>query len=133
MDNLFAGKRENLNSRAKFYRADICSPELFEVVQVEKPDCVSHHAAQVSVQVSIRDPLRDANSNLVGSLKLPDACLDVGVKKFIDISTGGAVYGDPLYLPCDEDYPIQPLCPYGVSKHAVEQDLHISHKLHGLN
>jgi UDP-glucose 4-epimerase len=51
----------------------------------------------------------------------------------IYISSGGAVYGEPVYLPCDEDHPIIPLCPYGVTKHTIEHYLYIYKLLHGLD
>lgn len=133
VDDLSTGKREHINPQAKFYQADIRSPEMLHVLEAEKPDCVSHHAAQISVQVSLRDPLRDASSNVLGSLNLLEGCVKVGVRKFIYISTGGAIYGEPAYLPCDEDHPVQPLCPYGVSKYAVERYLYLYGKLRGLN
>ena len=133
VDDLSAGKREHLNPKATFYEMDIRNPDLLQLLQDEKPDYVSHHAAQISVQVSLRDPLHDASSNVLGSLNLLDASVRVGIKKLIYISTGGAVYGEPTYLPCDEEHPIQPLCPYGVSKHTVEHYLYLYAKLHGLN
>ncbi len=133
VDNLSTGRRENLAPEAKFYQVDICSPKLLEVLDSERPACISHHAAQVSVPASIQDPLRDANTNIMGSLNLLAACVNIGIKKFIYISTGGAVYGEPEYLPCDEDHPINPLCPYGVSKHSVEHYLYLYSSLHGLN
>lgn len=133
VDDLSTGKREQVNPGARFYRMDIRSPDLIQVLQAEKPDYVSHHAAQISVQSSLRDPLQDVSSNVLGSINLLEACIKVGIKKFVYISTGGAVYGEPVYLPCDEDHPIQPLCPYGASKHAVEHYLYLYGKIHGLN
>ena len=56
-----------------------------------------------------------------------------GTRKVIYISTGGAVYGEPRYLPCDEDHPIDPICQYGVSKHVVEHYLHVYQHLYGLD
>ena len=57
----------------------------------------------------------------------------IGVKKFIYISTGGAEYGEPDYLPVDEEHPIRPLCPYGTSKHSVEHYLAIYKRQYGLD
>ncbi len=133
VDDLSTGKREHLNPKTKFYQADIRTPDLLQVLEAEKPDYVSHHAAQISIQRSLRDPLADASTNILGSLNLLEACCKVGIKKFIYISTGGAVYGEPIYVPCDEEHPVQPLCHYGASKHAVEHYLHLYGKLYGLN
>lgn len=123
VDNLSTGKKEHVNPEAKFYRADLRSPELKEIVQSEKPDLINHHAAHVDVRRSTADPLYDADVNIVGSLNLLESARQSGVAKFIYASTGGAVYGEPVYLPCDENHPVNPICPYGVSKLTVEKYL----------
>ncbi|MER3399632.1 MAG: UDP-glucose 4-epimerase [Thermoflexus sp.] len=133
VDNLSTGRRENLNPRARFYAVDIRSPDLAEVFERERPEVVNHHAAQMSVRVSMADPIYDADVNVLGSLNLIRLSLRYGVKKFIYISSGGAVYGEPQYLPCDEDHPIRPLCPYGVTKFVVEQYLDLFYKHYGLH
>lgn len=133
VDNLSTGRPENLHPEARFYQVDIRSPELLQVLETERPDYVSHLAAQISVQISLRNPMRDASSNVLGSINLLEACNKVGIKKFIYVSTGGAVYGEPNYLPCDEEHPVQPLCQYGASKHAVEHYLYLYNKLYGMN
>jgi UDP-glucose 4-epimerase len=94
---------------------------------------VSHHAAQISVNVSVREPRVDAEVNVLGSLNLIDACLRQGVKKLIYISSGGAAVGEPRYLPVDEGHPVDPLSPYGVSKHTVEHYLFLYRQMHGLD
>jgi UDP-glucose 4-epimerase len=132
VDDLSSGREENLNPRAKFYRLDIRSPALEEVFKAERPSCVNHHAAQISVRASMQDPLRDASLNILGTINLLECCKRHGVEKLVYISTGGAVYGEPLYLPCDEEHPVRPLCQYGASKHTVEHYLHLYHQLHGL-
>jgi len=123
VDNLSTGKREHVNPEAKFYQVDLRSPELNEIMQSEKPDLVNHHAAHVNVPRSTADPLYDADVNIVGSLNLLESARQSGVAKFIYASTGGAVYGEPVYLPCDENHPVNPICPYGVSKLTVEKYL----------
>jgi UDP-glucose 4-epimerase len=84
---------------------------------------VFHHAAHADVTRSVRDPEHDASVNVLGSLNLLECCRASGVQKFVYASTGGALYGEPCYLPADESHPINPVCPYGVSKHVVEQYL----------
>lgn len=133
VDNLSTGKAENLSPESRLYQMDIRSPELLGMLEAERPDYVSHHAAQISVQASLRNPMHDASTNLLGSINLLEACRKVGIKKVVYASTGGAIYGEPGYLPCDEDHPIQPLCQYGASKHAVEHYLYLYSKLYGLN
>jgi len=94
---------------------------------------VDHHAAQMDVRRSVEDPLFDADVNVLGSLKLIELARKYEVGRFIYISTGGAVYGEPEYLPCDEAHPINPICPYGASKHTVEHYLYMYHALYSLD
>jgi UDP-glucose 4-epimerase len=94
---------------------------------------VNHHAAQIDVRRSVADPQFDADVNLRGSLNVLECARQNSVKKFVYISTGGAVYGEPEYLPCDESHPIQPICPYGASKHAFEHYLYMYQALYGLS
>ena len=122
-DNLSTGRRSNLNPGARFYEIDIRSKALWEVLEQERPEVVNHHAAQMSVRNSVADPLYDADVNIIGSLNLLEGCRRFGVQRIVYISSGGAVYGEPEYLPCDEAHPVNPICPYGVSKHVVEHYL----------
>lgn len=132
VDNLSTGRRENVNPQADFFLADIGSPDLAAVFDAVRPQAVVHLAAQASVPVSVADPARDATVNILGSVNLLQQSVRAGVDKFVYVSTGGALYGEPQYLPCDEDHPIVPLSPYGVSKHTVEHYLHFYRQVHGL-
>ena len=87
----------------------------------------------MDVRRSVDDPLFDADVNVLGSIKLIELARKHQVKRFIYISTGGAVYGEPEYLPCDEAHPINPICPYGASKHTVEHYLYMYHELYDLD
>ena len=134
VDNLSAGRRENVNPKALFYEVDICDAvSLEEVFEKEKPEVVDHHAAHVNVRKSVEMPAYDANINILGSLNLCELSKQYQIKKFIYVSTGGAVYGEPKVLPVKETCPVEPLSQYGVSKHTVEHYLYIFHKLYGLN
>jgi UDP-glucose 4-epimerase len=132
VDDLSTGRESNLNPGAKFYQVDIRSPQVDEIFETERPDIVNHHAAQMNVRRSVADPLFDADVNILGSLKLIEYANKYDVKKFVYISTGGAVYGEPEYLPCDEAHPINPICQYGASKHTVEHYLYMYHVNYGL-
>ncbi|MCS7251169.1 MAG: NAD-dependent epimerase/dehydratase family protein [Anaerolineae bacterium] len=105
VDNMSTGRRENLNPRARFDEIDIRSPALAEGFERERLEAVNHHAAPISVRISLADPMYNAKVNLLGSLNLICLSLQYGVKKFI-YSIRGAVYGELVYLPCDEDHPI---------------------------
>jgi UDP-glucose 4-epimerase len=132
VDDLSTGRTSNLNPAATFYKLDIRSPQLAEVFEKERPDVVDHHAAQMDVRRSVVDPLFDADVNIRGSINVIECARNFGVKRVVYISTGGAVYGEPEYLPCDEDHPIKPICPYGASKHTVEHYLFMYEVMYGL-
>ncbi len=129
VDDLSTGKRENLNPRAEFHEADIRE---FDIGPL-KPDVVSHHAAQMDVRRSVADPVFDASVNVVGSVRLLQQCVDAGVKRFIFGSTGGAIYGEPDYVPQDENHPLRPMSPYGCAKLAVEYYMNYFRQVHGLS
>ncbi len=132
VDDLSKGRVENLPPQAKFYEMDIRDKALSGVFSRERPEVVFHHAAHADVTRSVRDPQHDASVNILGSLNLLECCRANKVRKFIYANTGGALYGEPLYMPADESHPIDPLSPYGVSKYAVEKYLFSYHASSGL-
>jgi UDP-glucose 4-epimerase len=126
LDNLSTGFRENLPAKAKFYEGDIRDAEFVERVFDDfKPEAVDHHAAQMDVRKSLEDPIFDAHTNILGSINLIQNAVRLRVKKFIYISTGGAVYGEPSWLPVVENHEVHPECAYGISKHTVEHYLEL--------
>ena len=133
LDDLSRGAERNVNPKARFYRCDIRDREAIEKVFLsEKPAIVNHHAAQMDVRRGVREPLFDAQVNILGSLNLMEAALAHGVKRFIYIASAGAGYGEPKQVLVPEDYPINPITPYGISKHTVEHYLFTFHFLYGL-
>ena len=98
-----------------------------------KPDVINHHAAQMDVRRSVADPLFDAAVNVIGSLVMLQAAADTAVKRFIFASSGGALYGEPLSVPQNEEHPANPLSPYGCAKLAVEHYIHYYRVVHGLS
>jgi UDP-glucose 4-epimerase len=133
VDDLSTGRASNLNPAAKFYQLDIRDPKLRDVFDSERPDYISHHAAQMDVRRSVAQPLFDADVNILGSINLIEFAKEFNVKHFVYISTGGAVYGEPEKLPCDETHPINPICQYGASKHTVEHYLYMYNVNYGLS
>lgn len=132
VDDLSTGSRANLHPDARLIEMDIRDPALVNVLTEERPAIVNHHAAHISVHVSVGDPARDASINILGTLNLLECARRGGVRKFIYASSGGAAYGEPQYLPCDEDHPVDPLSPYGVSKHTPEHYLALYQRIYGL-
>ena len=133
VDNLATGKRENLPASATFYEADIRDQDLRILFAEARPEVVIHHAAHIDVTRSVREPTYDASINILGSLNLLECCREHGVRKIIYAGTGGALFGEPSYLPVDEDHPIDPISPYGVSKHTVEHYLFAYRANHGID
>ena len=128
IDNLNNGKLENLNKDAKFYKVDIVDIDNLSLVfEKEKPDYVIHLAAQISLRESLKNPIYDAEQNILGSINILECCRKINVKKVVYASSA-AVYGFPKYLPVDEKHPINPFSPYGVSKHTVEHYLQYYHE-----
>jgi len=132
VDNLSVGKREYVPVAAQFYPYDIKAPETVELIRGWRPQVIVHHAAQMSVQVSVQDPIFDARENILGSLNLLQAAAEAKVEKVIFASTGGAIYGDDAPLPARETDQARPEAPYGIAKLAVEHYLHFYHREHGI-
>ncbi|MGB8328699.1 MAG: NAD-dependent epimerase/dehydratase family protein [Polyangiales bacterium] len=121
VDDLSNGRAENVPSSVEFHPIDIRNGDvLSELVLHFKPDAISHHAAQASVAVSVREPLLDAAVNVLGSMNVLTAALESG-SRLIFASTGGALYGEvPEGRAASEDWPALPLSPYACSKASFE-------------
>jgi UDP-glucose 4-epimerase len=133
VDDLSTGKRANLNPKATFYQADIRDENALETIFAqEQPEAVCHQAALANVREAMAQPVRYASVNVLGSLTLLEMCRQHGVQRFVYASTGGAVYGEPQSLPVNEEHPINPLDPYGASKHHVEHYLYLYRHNYGL-
>jgi len=134
IDDLSTGRRANVPDGADFREMDIGHPGVDALfAEVGGFDVVSHHAAQIDVRVSVADPRRDARSNVDGFLNVLEAARRHGVGRFIFVSSGGVVYGEPERRPTPEDAPKLPLSPYGVTKLTAEYYLHAYARIHGLD
>lgn len=132
IDNLSTGQKEYLNPQARFIEADITDKEKIQaIIREEKPEVINHHAAHIQVGNSVKDPQFDAENNIMGVLNIMEAAKDVGVKKVIMASTGGAMYGNKP-TPFDETMKEEPLSPYGVSKRSGELYLNYYHEQYGV-
>jgi UDP-glucose 4-epimerase len=112
----------NVPAGARFYKVDIRANELGAVMATESPEVVFHQAAQMSVKVSSDQPIYDAEVNVIGLLNVLEACVACGVRKVV-FASSGATYGNPTYLPIDEDHPQLPAAPYGATKMVAEHYL----------
>jgi UDP-glucose 4-epimerase len=131
LDSLQTGSLDNVSADTKLYECDISDAAAVEHCFADfQPEVVSHHAAQLDVRKSMADPVYDAQINIAGSLNVLLAAVKNGVQRFIFASSGGAVYGEPEFMPVDETHPIAPASPYGVTKYAFEHYLRIWGDLH---
>jgi UDP-glucose 4-epimerase len=138
LDNLSTGRRENLDGAiqngATLAEVDIREAEaVTDLVGRTKPDVIFHLAAQIDVRRSVADPAADARINVEGTANMLSAAQAHGVRRFVNTSTGGAIYGEGRQLPAPEDHPSAPEAPYGLSKWCAEQYCAIFTRLHGLS
>ena len=125
-DNLSTGKKENINNKAVFYNIDIKNYDALETVfKNNKIEHIIHLAAQVSVPNSIRNPINDANENIIATLNIIELSKKYNIKKII-VSSSAAVYGIPKELPIDETHSTIPISYYGLSKLTMEKYLILS-------
>ena len=132
VDNLSSGKRANIPKDATFVEMDIRDEGIRALFREVRFDLVNHHAAQIDVRTSVADPQFDAQVNLLGLLNLLEGAREVGTGRFVFVSSGGVVYGEPDTFPTPETAPKLPLSPYGVTKLAGELYLNYYRKVHGM-
>ncbi|WP_029192304.1 NAD-dependent epimerase/dehydratase family protein [Paenibacillus harenae] len=132
IDNFTTGVIQNINKSCSFYEIDINSEKLREVFHDEKPDVVIHNAAQINVNHSIKDPIKDEEINIRGTVSILENMKNSGCSKIIYPSSA-AIYGKPIYLPVDELHPIQPMSFYGISKYTPELYIKTYSELFGLD
>ena len=132
IDNMSTGRKEFVNSKAILYEINITDPSISEILKKENIHVINHHAAQISVHDSVKDPITDAKSNIIGTLQLLQNAVILGIKQFIFASTGGAIYGEQDYFPALEEHPKNPTSPYGLSKLCVEGYLNFYKNQYGL-
>jgi UDP-glucose 4-epimerase len=134
IDNLLTGQRKNVPTAAQFEEGDIRDASFVgKTIASFRPDVLSHQAAQTSVAISAREPVLDADINILGTLNLLNACVANKVGQIIFASTGGAIYGEvPDGKRAALDWQPRPLSPYACSKFAVEGYLVCFAAEHGL-
>ena len=138
VDDLSSGRMGNLdrarsNDTFAFVEADIVSADLIGLLAEAKPEVVYHLAAQIDVRRSVSDPQFDATVNVVGTVRVAEAARLAGVRKVVDTSSGGSVYGAPRNYPTSETAPTDPASPYAASKIAGEIYLNTFRNLHGMD
>jgi UDP-glucose 4-epimerase len=134
LDNLSSGQRSNLPAQhplLEFIEGDIRDPETVRLAMSGVSHCL-HLAAQVSVVASLEDPIFSAEQNIMGYLNVLNSCHKQGVKRFVYASSA-AYYGEPPYLPLDEDAVVKQLAPYALEKKINEDYADLYYRLYGLS
>ena len=132
LDDLSTGRRENVPEAADLVVADLAAPDLPRALEGRRFELVNHHAAQIDVRISVRDPAHDARANLIGLLRLLEALRPGGLPPVVFASSGGVLYGEAEVVPTPEGAPKTPFSPYGVAKLASEYYLQYYARVHGL-
>jgi UDP-glucose 4-epimerase len=117
----------NSNEKAIIYgklvKGDLADTKLLNKTLADfRPDAVIHFAAFIQVEESVREPLKYYRNNVINTINLLEAMREHQINYFLYSSTA-AVYGIPEKIPVDENAPMQPINPYGVSKVIIEQVL----------
>ncbi|MBV9212422.1 MAG: GDP-mannose 4,6-dehydratase [Actinobacteria bacterium] len=138
IDDLSTGRRENLDAAiaagARLVETDVRdAAAVRDIAEEAKPEAVFHLAAQIDVRKSVADPAFDARVNVEGTIAMLEAARSAGARRFVNTSTGGAIYGEGRIVPAPEDHPVAPEAPYGQSKYAAEGYCELFRRLHGLS
>jgi UDP-glucose 4-epimerase len=110
----------------------ILNPQFVEYLKRVKPDVIFHTAAQINLRESVKDPLDDAKINIFGSLIIAHIAGQIGVKKIIFSSSGGAMYPESARIPWSEKITPEPMSPYAISKRSAEMYFHFAYSVHGV-
>ena len=132
LDNLTTGNKSNINPKAEFINADIRDKDLAEKINFKDVEAVFHQAAQINVRYSVENPVYDGDVNVLGTINILELMRKYDINKIIFASSGGAVYGEQSYLPVDENHPINPLSPYGLSKYVGEEYIKLYNRLYDI-
>lgn len=131
VDDLRDGNICAIPHSCKFYEGDFSNPDILHELFSNDVSAIMHFAASASVPQSVKNPSLYYQNNVSKTITLLRTMIEAGVKKIVFSSTA-AVYGEPVYLPIDEEHPLKPVNPYGRSKLMVEQILEDFHNAYGL-
>lgn len=132
LDDMSGGRRSNVPAGATLHEVDVRSPVVRDLWSQHGYRTMFHLAAQMDVRKSVADPSWDADINLRGLLNLMEAGRENGLERVVFSSTGGAIYGEPEYVPQDEHHSLKPLSPYGIAKLASEKYLYFYFDSYGI-
>lgn len=132
VDDMSGGFEHNVNRSATLHPVSIDSADVAALWKEHRFEVMFHLAAQMDVRKSVADPVFDARINVLGLLHLLEVGRHNGLRKVIFSSTGGAIYGEPDYVPQDESHVNRPESPYGITKLVSEHYLRFYHTTYGI-
>lgn len=120
----YKGKEERLRGIIKNYKSkenynlikgDLLDTSIYK--QIDKDiDYIFHLAAQAGVRYSINNPIEVINNNVISTTKIYEFALQTEKLKKLIYASSSSVYGNPSYMPCDEEHQKNPISPYALSK-----------------
>ena len=138
LDNVSTGRHQNLEGAlaagAELAEVDVRDAgAVSELITRVRPEVIFHLAAQVDVRKSVADPTFDSAVNVGGTVNVLTAAQAGGVRRVVNASTGGAIYGEAQTIPAPEEHPVAPEAPYGLSKFCAENYCGLFARMHGLS
>lgn len=137
VDNLSSGKLANLreareSDQLTIIEADLLGTDFDELFKTYNPEVIFHLAAQIDVRASVRNPIHDAETNILATIRIAEAARKHGVRKIVFTSSGGSIYGETDQLPVSEEHSVDPHSQYAASKLSGEIYLNTYRRLYGL-
>ena len=138
LDNLSRGRMSNLDNalacgNVRVITEDLLDSDLEQHIADTQPEVIFHLAAQIDVRRSVAEPLFDAHTNIISTIRLAEAARKNNVRKIVFTSSGGSIYGKPEQFPVTENTPIDPHSPYAAAKISGEIYLNTFRHLYGLD
>jgi UDP-glucose 4-epimerase len=133
VDDLSTGSREHLPAAVPLLECDLESEQALARAAAFHPEAVVHLAARIDAAASVLDPVADARTNILATLRLLEVCRRLQPRPRIVFASSAAVYGDGVALPAVEASAGAPATPYGASKLAVEHYLGAFRRAYGLS
>lgn len=129
LDDFSTGKHSNINDDATLIEGDICNSETLRRA-TKNVDLIFHEAGVVSVQESVKDPIRANKVNLDATLSLLERARDLDAR--VVLASSCAIYGQPTEVPIMEEEPFSPSSPYGLQKSGLDHYARLYEELYGL-
>ncbi len=129
IDNRAGDPHLSENSNATYHLMDITSTAVIQLIKDINPDYIYHLAAVIGSKDNTQDVKRDATVNIIGTINILEAAHLSKVNKIV-FTSSSAVYGVPAYVGIDENHPLCPVSPYGMTKRSAEEFVQLYNRLY---